>query len=51
MAMGDFLLELDGVKGESARNKDWIDIESFTWGVSNGGSFASGSGGGTRTLG
>lgn len=32
----DFLLELDGIKGESAdtKHKDTIDIDSFSWGVS-----------------
>lgn len=44
----DFLLELDGIKGESndAKHKDTIDIESFSWGISNSASSASGGGGG-----
>ena len=45
----DYLLELDGIKGESsdAKHKETIEISSFSWGVSNPGSFASGGGGGT----
>ena len=44
----DFLLEIDGIKGESSdsKHKDTIEIDSFSWGVSNGGSAASGGGGG-----
>lgn len=44
----DFLLELDGIKGESqdSKHKDFIEIESFSWGVTNSGSHASGGGGG-----
>jgi type VI secretion system secreted protein Hcp len=44
----DFLLELDGIKGESKddKHKDFIEIESFSWGVSNSGTHASGGGGG-----
>ena len=36
----DFLLELDGIKGESSDSKlkDTIELESFSWGVSNAGS-------------
>lgn len=45
----DYLLELDGIKGESSdsKHKDTIEVSSFSWGVSNPGSFASGGGGGT----
>ena len=45
----DFLLEIDGIKGESkdAKLADSIEVSSFSWGVSNSGSFASGTGGGT----
>lgn len=45
----DYLLEIDGIKGESAddKHKETIEISSFSWGVSNAGSFASGGGGGT----
>ena len=44
----DFLLELDGIKGESSDSKlkDTIELESFSWGVSNAGSHSSGGGGG-----
>lgn len=46
-AASDYLLEIDGVKGESKddKHKGAIEIESFSWGVSNLGS--SGGGGGT----
>lgn len=45
----DAFLKLDGVPGESAddKHKGEIEILSFSWGVSNSGSFASGGGGGT----
>jgi len=44
----DYLLEIDGIKGESKDDKhpDTIEISSFSWGASNSGSFASGTGGG-----
>ena len=44
----DYLLELDGIKGESRddKHKDTLEIESFSWGATNQGSFASGGGGG-----
>ena len=44
----DYLLELDGVKGESAdsKHKDSIEISSFSWGCTNSGSHSSGGGGG-----
>ncbi|HEV2555666.1 MAG TPA: type VI secretion system tube protein Hcp [Bosea sp. (in: a-proteobacteria)] len=44
----DFILEIDGIKGESQdkKLKDMIEVDSFSWGVSNGGSHASGTGGG-----
>ena len=36
----DFFLKLDGIKGESAdaKHKDEIDIESFSWGMTQTGS-------------
>jgi len=45
----DYLLEIDGVKGESKDNKlkDCIEVDSFSWGASNPTSFGSGGGGGT----
>lgn len=44
----DFLLMIDGIKGESKqdKHKDEIEIESFSWGASQQGSFGSGGGGG-----
>lgn len=44
----DFLLEIEGVKGESSdkKHKETIEIESFSWGCSNSGSFSSAGGGG-----
>jgi type VI secretion system secreted protein Hcp len=48
MAAVDYFLKIDGVDGESqdARHKGEIDIESFSWGATNGGSAAHGGGGG-----
>lgn len=44
----DIFLKLDSIKGESKddSHKGEIDIESFTFGVQNGGSWSSGGGGG-----
>jgi type VI secretion system secreted protein Hcp len=44
----DFLLEIEGIKGESSDKKHpgTIEIDSFSWGASNPGSMASGGGGG-----
>ncbi len=44
----DYLLKLDGIKGEStdAKHKDEIEVESFSWGCTNPGSFSSAGGGG-----
>ena len=44
----DFLLEIDGIKGESgdSKHKETIEVDSFSWGVTNSGSHASGGGGG-----
>ena len=44
----DFILEIDGIKGESLdkKLKDMIEVDSFSWGLSNAGSHASGQGGG-----
>ncbi|MGO4174237.1 Hcp family type VI secretion system effector [Bosea sp. TAF32] len=44
----DFLLEIDGIKGESKdkTHKDTIEVDSFSWGVSNAGSHAANAGGG-----
>jgi len=47
-AATDVFLKLDGIKGEStdAQHLDTIEIESFSWGLSNTGAHASGGGGG-----
>jgi type VI secretion system secreted protein Hcp len=44
----DYLLKIEGIKGESndAKLKEAIEIESFSWGATQTGSFASGGGGG-----
>jgi type VI secretion system secreted protein Hcp len=45
----DYLLEIDGIKGEAqdAKHKETIEIESFSFGASHPGSFAQGTGGST----
>jgi type VI secretion system secreted protein Hcp len=44
----DYLLEIEGIKGESSDKKHpgTIEIDSFSWGVSNAGAHAAGGGGG-----
>ena len=44
----DFHLEIEGIKGESkdSKHKDTIEIQSFSWGVTNAGSHGAGLGGG-----
>ena len=44
----DYLLEIDGIKGESndSKHPETIEIDSFSWGANNVGSFATGGGGG-----
>jgi type VI secretion system secreted protein Hcp len=44
----DMFLKLDGIDGESTdkTHEKWIEIESFSWGVSNSGSLVVGGGGG-----
>ena len=48
MAAVDFYLKLDGIDGESAdhKHKGSIDIESFSWGVTQMGAHGAGGGGG-----
>jgi type VI secretion system secreted protein Hcp len=48
MATVDYFLKIDGIEGESRddRHKDEIDIESFSWGETQSGTFAGGGGGG-----
>lgn len=45
----DYLLEIEGIKGESkdGKKKDCIEVDSFSWGASNPTSFGRGGGGGT----
>jgi len=47
MAQSNIYLKLDGLDGEAADkdHKDWIEVESFSWGVDNPASFAIGKGG------
>jgi type VI secretion system secreted protein Hcp len=49
MAVVDYFLKIDGIQGESRddRHKDEIDIESFSWGETQSGTFAVGGGGGS----
>ncbi len=44
----DYLLEIEGIKGDSAdsKHKGTIEVQSFSWGASNMGSSGSGGGGG-----
>lgn len=48
MALVDYFLKVDGIEGESAdsKHKNEIDIESFSWGATQGGTFSAGGGGG-----
>ncbi len=47
MAATNIYLKLDGLDGESMDedHKDWIEVESWSWGVDNPASFAVGQGG------
>ena len=49
MAAVDYFLKIDGIQGESRDDghKDEIDIESFSWGETQSGTFAVGGGGGS----
>ena len=51
-AASDYLLELDGIKGESSDSKHAgaIEIESFSWGASNPGAIGSGTQGKSITF-
>jgi type VI secretion system secreted protein Hcp len=44
----DYFLQITGIAGEStdAKHKNWIDVESWTWGETNPGSVGTGAGGG-----
>ena len=48
MATVDYFLKIDGIEGESRddKHKDEIEIESFSWGETQSGSFAVGGGAG-----
>jgi type VI secretion system secreted protein Hcp len=48
MASVDYFLKIDGIQGESPDkvHKNEIQIESFSWGASNAGTFSYGGGGG-----
>ncbi len=41
-----YFLQIDGISGASTNNRhrDWIDIDSFSWGIKNSGSVGSGGG-------
>ncbi len=49
MAQADYFLKIDGVDGESTddKHKGEIEVESWSFGASNAGSFSSGGGGGS----
>ena len=49
MAAVDYFLKIDGIEGESKADKHTgeIDLESFSWGATQSGSFATGGGGGS----
>jgi type VI secretion system secreted protein Hcp len=49
MAQVDYFLKVDGVDGESSddKHKGEIELESFSFGATNAGSFSSGGGGGS----
>ena len=51
-AMFDAFLKIDGVEGESTddKHKGQIEIDSFSWGVSNAGSMATGGGTGKASF-
>ena len=46
MAQVDYFLKINGVDGEStdAKHAKWIEIESFSWGVTQSGTFSGGTG-------
>jgi type VI secretion system secreted protein Hcp len=48
MAQVDYFLKIDGVEGESTddKHKKEIDVQSWSWGETNGGTFSTGGGGG-----
>src|SRR5574337_1667290 len=46
----DIFLKLEGIEGEAHddKHKNEIEVQSFSWGLSNGGTFATGGGGGSK---
>jgi type VI secretion system secreted protein Hcp len=52
MAKGDMFLKLEGIDGESndSKKKDQIEIDSFSIGATNTGSFSMATGGGTNKV-
>src|SRR4029077_5226910 len=52
MAAVDYFLKIDGIQGESKADEhtDEIDIESFSWGETQSGTFAGGGGGGSGKI-
>ena len=44
----DYFIQITGIAGEStdAKHKGWIDVEAWSWGETNPGQLATGSGGG-----
>ena len=52
MAAIDYFLKIDGIQGDSKaeKHKDEIDIESFSWGDTQSGTFAVGGGGGSGKI-
>jgi len=48
MAASDFVMKIDGVEGESEQKgyEKQIEISSFSWGITQSGTFAAGGGGG-----
>ena len=51
MTTVDYFLKIDGIPGDSRddMHKDEIDIESFSWGETQTGSFAAGGGGAAKS--
>ena len=48
MAQVDYYLKIDGIDGEATddKHKGWIELQSWSWGETNSGSFGSGKSGG-----
>lgn len=48
----DMFLKIDDVQGESvdSKHKDWIDVQSWSWGMSQSGTSHSGTGGGAAKV-